>query len=208
MAGRKKQSTEPVTILPRVATCHLVGMEKMTWGRPHQSVKEADESPEAFDARCWKERIHVDAEGFVVIPAEILPKSLVYSAKWLSEKLKGAKTFTARFKAGVRAMKAARVEPDLHLDKVTCEKHFVPAQPDREGGPRVWRHFPVVPMPWEVKVQVMVVDGLITEDVFERHVKAAGMFDGFGTHRPGSPKKSGPNGTYGVADITWENLEL
>lgn len=207
---KKGQSTEIITQPIRIARVKIEGASPITWGKFFTSVKEADEPPDAFDARCWRERGHYDEQGRMVIPADMIHKSLIAAGSWLSEKMRGRgqATFKKRVAAGVRCTKNALITPVRTMDQIPCWAGMVPSQPAKPTEGRVLRRFPLTLLPWAAELEIWIVDGLIENDVFTRHMKASGMFDGYGTHRPGSPRCAGPNGTFTVTDVRFEELSL
>jgi len=60
--------------------------------------------------------------------------------------------------------------------------------------------FPFIQAGWEVSVEYIVMDDLITEDVFKRHLEAAGQFVGVGRFRP---ENGGFYGRFEIVSVKW-----
>jgi hypothetical protein len=74
----------------------------------------------------------------------------------------------------------------------------------RGSGKRVQRRFPSIPK-WHGIASFTILDDVITEPVFEQHVKAAGVVVGIGRFRP---EKSGTNGRFRAVKFEWETISL
>ena len=61
------------------------------------------EGADAYERRTWRNRMHVNEDGFVFIPPMALKNCLAQVAQHLSETVpgKGKATFTKHFKAGI-----------------------------------------------------------------------------------------------------------
>ena len=189
-------------------TFRMLGRGPVLFGRPIHEPKRDDESHEQLDQRTWQQRAHV-SDGILSIPSTAVHRSLVFAGSWLSMKLSGNKTFTARLRAGVLATKPyfhlMRKGKPLTIDDVTKEPIYVPSDGKVGGTKRVWRLFPKLVPDWEVEAEFLLTDPLITADVFERHCKASGLHDGVGSMRIG---RGGPNGMWQPADLTMAAYEL
>ena len=74
--------------------------------RPHTTPKLDKETPDAYEARTWHQRIHLNHTGAVVIPAMALQNCLAEAAKFLSIQIpgKGKATYTKHFESGIQVM--------------------------------------------------------------------------------------------------------
>lgn len=194
---------------PRVASVTFKGLSPLTQGRafPFGASRAEDETSDEYDERMWRERAHYDAKGKCVIPASSLHKALIAAAKFRNEKIpgEGAKTWAKRFGAGIMVLDHAPITPVTTKDSIVCTIVHVPADGLPGGTKRVHRRFPIF-QEWGSTVEITVVDGLISEDVFTRHMETAGKFVGLGTYRPSSPSP-GTNGRFEVEAIEWKQIE-
>lgn len=200
----KKNTVKP----PREATVSIRGISPYTQGKvyPIDLKKADDETHDEFDARCWRQRAHLNGEGFAVIPGPAIHKALIAAAKFRGERIPGAgaKTWTKRFGAGVMVLEHAVIDPRVTADTMDCCVVHVPSDGRPGGSSRVYRRFPIF-QAWAAKVKVVVVDGLIDEETFARHMDTAGKFVGIGTHRPSS-NSPGTNGRFAVDSVAWSDL--
>lgn len=206
---------KPSNKKPRVALVTIEGLSPYTQGKAHPPdlEKPNDVLHDDWDKQNWIHRAHFVGDA-AVIPATAIHKALIGAAKFRGEKIPGAgnKTWTKRFGAGVMILehplisldgeqltKQRMIDGELYVDV------HVPSKGDVGGSSRVWRRFPAIPEGWRAEAPVTVIDGLIDEDTFERHMVAAGTFQGIGTHRPSS-NGPGTNGRFRVVDISWSEI--
>jgi hypothetical protein len=158
------------------------------------------ETPKDREARTWRERCHVDADGRIMIPPMAFKNCLAEIAKYLSVQIpgKGKSTYTKHFEAGVMVLDGVSL-PDTK-ETVSGEWLFVPADGRRGSGKRVWKCFPVI-QKWKGTVTFHILDDVISESVFEQHLKEAGNFIGIGRFRP---RNNGYYGRFSVQGIQWQ----
>ncbi len=194
----------------QIAIAQLESLSPYGQGRKHNEPKLMDkngnptETADAYEKRTWRGRMHVNPTGHLYIPPMAFKNCLSEAARYLGEQIpgKGKKTYTKRFESGILVVdplvlpiKAADV-PGLWLS--------VPSDGRRGGGRRVDKCFPVIQQ-WAGEAKFIILDELITADVFERHLKAAGSFIGIGFFRPAN------NGFYGrfkVAKLSVRKYEV
>lgn len=162
-------------------------------------TKAQKESHRDFEARAWRERLHADAEGHVVIPPMAFKNCVSEVAKYLSVQIpgKGKATYTKHFEAGILVVEGITL-PDTKAG-VSGEWLHVPSDGKRGGGKRVLKCFPVIPK-WAGVVTFHVLDDTITPEVFEQHLREAGNFIGIGRFRP---RNNGYYGRFRVVSIKW-----
>ena len=155
-----------------------------------QVPREPKESADEHEKRTWRERLHVDPNGYVLIPPMSFKNCLSEAAKYLSIQIpgKGKSTYTKHFEAGVMMMEP--VVLNIKKEDVPGEWFFVPADGKRGGSKRVMKCFPVI-HDWGGELIINVLDETITKDVLEQHLREAGAFIGIGRFRPRN------NGFYG-----------
>lgn len=134
-----------------------------------------------------------------MIPPMAFKNCIAEAAKFLSVQIpgKGKATWTKHFEAGILV-----VEPlvlPITADKVQCAWIHANADGIRGSGKRVMRCFPMI-LEWAGEVEFLVLDDLITEDVFRYHLEQAGKLIGVGRFRP---RQGGFNGRFIVKNLTW-----
>lgn len=167
--------------------------------RAHDDEKLPKEQHDAYDARTWRSKLHVDDEGNVVIPATALTSSIQDAASMLALRIpgKGMATYTKHFERGL--LITSDIAISVKTKDVNYEKIYCNADGKRGSGKRVWRRFPVIPK-WSATVEVFVIDATITEEVFDQVVREAGMLVGIGRFRP---QNRGTKGRYVVESASW-----
>ncbi len=160
------------------------------------------EDRQAYEERTWRYRLHRDQDGYVFVPPMSIKNAISEAAKYLSVQIpgKGKSTYTKHFEAGVMAFEPGRFVPPIKADAVAGEWLHVPSDGRRGGTKRVMRCFPVIPAGWVLETTLYVLDDVITEPVFEQHLRDAGNFIGIGRFRP---RNNGFYGRFAVEDITW-----
>lgn len=183
----------------RTITATLKSIAPYSQSRHYDVDKKQGENAKDFEARTWRERMHVTPEGNVFIPPMSFKNCISEIAKFLSVQIpgKGKATFTKHFEAGVLVMDP--VVLPYKKDEVAGEWLFVPSDGKRGGGSRVDKCFPVIPE-WRGDVVFHVIDETLFTKIatpdgemtaFEWHLRQAGAFIGIGRFRPRN------NGFYG-----------
>lgn len=181
------------------ARFELNGFGPLLFGKQIFEQKRDDETHDAFESRIWREKAAVNDAGHVIVQAEAVHKSLVFAGSWLSLKVPGGgkKTFTKLFLCGlvchVPELEVLKNGKPITRDDLEELPLSVPSDGKKGGSKRVIRRFPRVMPPWTVNAQLLLLAEPITEDIFIRHARAAGMFDGLGSMRIGT---GGPNGMW------------
>ena len=192
---------------PRTYVIKLEGLTDLLFGKPlgEDVEKRIDESHDQFMERTWKLRVHANKAGELFEPGIAFQKSLVEAAKRRGEKLqgRGQANFTNRFRQGVISRgEMLLTHPEekrpLVMDDLDVLRLFVPLQPGKANSGRGIRLFPVL-YKWCGQIELMVVDGLITEDVLRRHIQEAGLFLGIGTMRAANGHN---HGRYKLIELT------
>jgi len=188
---------------------NLLGVAPYSQSQAFRSEKRNREGADEYDERCWKERAHFDEDGFVCVPGTSIYLALLQAAQFRGDKIagRGNKTYADRFAFGVQIEEPLlRLAPEIHQDDLQGERRFVPADGNpaykaRGASKRVWRRFPFVPPGWRLTVPVVILDELVTDDVFEKHLVDAGKFIGIGRFRPAS---RGWYGRFAVESFDWQ----
>lgn len=183
----------------KTAVTTLESISPYSQSRYYQTPKKDKESSADYEARTWRDRLHVNADGFVYMPPMAFKNCLAEAAKFLSIQIpgKGKATFTKHFEAGVMVVDALTLS--IKKDDVEGEWFHVPSDGKRGGSKRVLKCFPVIPH-WSGNVTWHILDDTITQDVFVKHLEEAGKFIGLGRFRP---RNNGFYGRFGVKAVKW-----
>lgn len=184
----------------RTAIVELESVSPYSQSKFYQTEKLAKERPDDYERRTWRDRLHVNDDGFVFIPPMSFKNCLSAIAKYLSIQIpgKGKSTFTKHIEAGILVTDPLILP--VKRDDVAGEWFFVPADGRRGSGKRVMKRFPVIPS-WKGQVIFYVLDDTVTSDVFVQHLEEAGKFIGIGRFRP---QNNGFYGRFRINDIAWE----
>lgn len=188
----------------RLAECTLKSSAPYSQSAPIQTKHDGqNETAQEHDDRCWRERMHRDGDGHVMIPPTAFKNCLAEAAKYKSIKIpgKGSSTYTKHFEAGVVVMDPLILP--VKADDVRPERLFVPADGRRGGSKRVWKTFPYIPS-WEGVVKFYLIDDIISEEVFKTHLYSAGQFIGIGRFRP---RNNGYYGRFNVDDVKFSDVD-
>jgi len=199
----------------RKALIQVTGLSDYCQSRFHGSDKLNKETADAYEQRTWRNKAHINRDGFVYIPGLAFKKCIAEAAKYLSLSIpgKGKSTYTKHFQSGVLVfgnpvIYGADGEP-IHKDDIdqadSCyrgETLFVPASGVAGDGKRVHRTFPVVSPGWTCEVEFIISDDIITQEVFEQIFSTAGMLIGVGSFRV---RNQGVWGTFRHKVIEWQN---
>jgi len=176
----------------------LVGIAPYSQSKHYSTPKLPKETPKDYEARTWKDRLHVDANGNVFIPAMAFKNALDDVAKYLSVQIpgKGKSTYTKHVQAGVMVFDDASL--GVKASDVRGEWLFVPSDGVAGSGKRVEKCFPWIGPGWTVDVTWHIVDETVTLDVFKQFLSECGKFIGLGRFRP---RNRGNYGRFEVASF-------
>lgn len=188
----------------------IVGVAPLGYSRVFQSEKKPREGHDAFEERCWMERLHTNPDGFVILPPMSVKKTIEHASKKMGDTIpgKGKSTYSFHVRSGV-----VEVDPLSHivcregkqLKAKDVEKHrvFVPSDGKVGGGRRVNRNFPIVSPPWEVTIKLSAFAEPLIEapDKLREFLIMAGRQIGIGFFRPES-ESGGYFGRFGVKEYT------
>jgi hypothetical protein len=185
----------------KTATAKLHSVSPYSQSR-HYTVDKANngkEGPKDYEARTWRERLHVNDKGNVFIPPMAFKNCIAEVAKFLQRQIpgKGKSTYTKHFEAGVIVPEG--LELPVKKADVPGEWLFLPSDGKRGSGKRVDKCYPVI-REWSGEVSFLILDETITEDVFKEHLEEAGRFIGIGRFRP---RNNGYYGRFKVEAVKW-----
>ena len=183
----------------RKAICKLVSMSPYSQSKYIAEKKSRDETHADFEKRSWKGRAHWNEGGNLFVPPMSFKNCLSEAAKYKSIQIpgKGKSTYTKHFEAGVLVVDP--LELDVQEDTLQHEWLHVPSDGRRGGTKRVEKCFPLIPS-WSGDVEFLILDEIITQEVFEEHLKDAGSFIGIGRFRP---RNNGFYGRFKVDSVKW-----
>lgn len=178
----------------------LKGLSPISFSKYHQTPKKERETHEDYEKRTWRERAHMDEKGNIMIPPMMFKNCLSNAAKYLSMQIsgQGKKTYTKKFESGIIVS-----EPMiLPVKKEEAEELWILCSADgkRGGKTKVPKCFPTIST-WEGEVTFIILDKIITEDVFRTHLEEAGIFIGLGSFRP---ENNGYHGRFEVVGLKWK----
>lgn len=178
------------------------GISPYSQSRFHETPKKNKETHAGYEKRTWRERMHVNKDGNVIIPQMALKNCLSEAAKYTSRKQpgKGNETYTKHFDAGI-AMESEVEIIGVKAKNVQSEELFLNADGKPGGGKRVLRTYPRIEAGWEADVTFLILDETVTEDIFMTYLVEAGRFIGIGRHRP---RNRGTYGRFEVVKFKWE----
>ena len=185
----------------RTAIASLESISPYSQSNFFSSERKDKETHADFEERCWRERMHVDAAGWMIVPAMSLKYAIDEACKRLALQVPGeGKTrYTKFFEAGYFVKEPPRL--NIKAADVQGEWLWVSStgKKGKDGGTRVQRCFPTVPT-WKSDVEFVLLDDKIPEDVFQKCLESAGLFVGIGRFRP---ENQGYYGRFKVAGIKW-----
>lgn len=174
-----------------IAEFSLQGTSPISFSAPVKSVKSTGEGHDAFEERTWRERLHVNSQGFAFIPPMAIKNCLSDVAKYLSETVpgKGKATYTKHCEAGLLVTEPIVIHfngKPVKGTEVAGNRLFVPASGKRGDGKRVWKTFPIIQDGWTGDGYVYIMDPVLVDkpDKIEEYLGHAGKFIGIGTFRP------------------------
>lgn len=181
------------------AICHLKSISPYGQSKFIPDSRGKRELHEDYENRIWRERMHYNKEGIVFIPPLQFCNSLKEAAKFVNKQIpgQGKATFTKNFEAGVMVVEGLSL--GIHKDEVEKETVHVPSDGRRGGTKRVLKNFPKIDS-WEGKVTYLILDNIITQDVFEEVLVTSGNLIGIGHFRP---RNWGYYGRFEVKKIEW-----
>lgn len=188
----------------RICTVHIRGVSPYSVSR-HYTLEEPKgdkETHEAYEKRTWRNRLHTNGNGTVVIPGMGFKLALEEAAKYLGTKIpgQGNKTWTKKLKSAV--LVTDDMDTGIKADDVRGEWLFVPSDGRRGGGKRVMKCFPRVEAGWEGRIDFLVMDPILGEDTFLHFLQEAGKYIGVGRFRP---ENGGFYGRFEILSVEWSN---
>ena len=196
----------------------LTGITPYSQSRAIVTAKEDKETHDEFEKRCWRDRLHVNDDGYMIIPPMALKNAVTAGGLFLGRKIKGKgmATYTKHFEAGfmvvdpiITPYKAAEgkiTEPGTASDPkiINGEWLFLNADGKRGGGSRVWKCYPRI-LAWSGVAEFHILDPILHEAIFTEALEATGKFIGIGRFRP---QKAGMYGRFRIDSVEWIDDEM
>lgn len=162
------------------------------------------ESSADLDARIWPYKAHFNDKGHVVASAMSLKNMIDGSAAYLGMKVagKGQRKYGGIFKPGVLVIDSPEVMLPVAGGKAVpyTTENMKKGTYLIGGKKKDFFNYPQF-YPAYVDVEFHIIDKDVTEDVFKKHLEAAGLFVGLGRWRVG---RGGPFGRFTVSNYEWE----
>jgi hypothetical protein len=166
------------------------------------------EQHDAWEQRTWRNKMTTNKDDVVCVPAMAFKQCIDTAAQKIGEKVKGRRgaTYKNFFASGFFCEADVPLANGKPIKKADVESVQISANADgvRGSGKRVPRRFPLIPK-WHGVAMFTIVDDLLTPEIFEQHVKSAGIVVGIGRFRP---EKGGTNGRFKAVKFEWENVDL
>jgi len=185
----------------RQAYCSLKSLTPYSQSGFFVSVKNPKETHQAFEERCWQERIHSNDDGFVIIPNMSLKYAVDEACKRMAIQVPGeGKTRYAKYLEASCYLPEAPVL-SVKADDVPGKWLWMHSDGKRGGtGGRVHRCYPEI-REWETTAVFALLDEKVPDDIFEQCLQYAGHFVGIGRFRP---ENQGYYGRFSVEKIDWK----
>jgi len=166
----------------KTAKIKLESASPITFGRYHNTDKLDRELPDAYEKRTWREKVHADQDGNVYLTPMMLKNCLAEAPKFMGAQIpgKGKATYTKHFEAGI--LVTDPIYLGVKKDDVLPLWLHVPSDGKRGGTSRVMKCFPVI-HEWKGEATIYVLDEIISREVLQQFLTAAGQFIGMGSLR-------------------------
>jgi len=186
----------------KMAQVEIKGTSALSMSKYIQAERKPKELHQDYEERCWRERIHRNKEGKVIIQPMMLVKSVQGGAAFNGTLIpgRGKERYKKHFLAGVRCNQV--IVLDLHYEDVERETYLVPSDGKTGGTTRVVKHFPVIDE-WGGIITFYILDDIITRDVFQETLNVAGQLVGIGRFRP---ERGGFYGCYNADILEWKEI--
>ena len=183
----------------KIAQCKLSSISAYSMSKYHETPRLDKEKHDDYDKRTWRMKCHVNADGNVIIPPIAFKFAIDRAAAMLRMRIpgKGQSEYGKHFKAGL--LITSEIVVAKSRDDLIGETFFMNANGKKGSGTKVMRTLPQVAK-WSGTLEVYVLDEIITQDVFERHLKEAGQLVGVGQFRP---ENGGYCGRFKVDSVKW-----
>lgn len=205
MPRNASRRNEPPKMQTSIATLTLQGLGPYSQSREHDEPFLEGEAHDAYERRTWRSKLTTgvrDGKPTVVVPAHALHQSWFAGARYSKRQIpgQGKATWTQKFESGIALLE----DPALNIDPEAVKPIAVSCNPQgiRGGRGRVMRYFPVIETGWLLTTDVLILDPIITQEVFTEITNIAGLYIGIGRFRP---ENGGTNGRYRIKEVVWQD---
>jgi len=166
----------------------------------HNTPKLDGEQPDAWEERTWKNKAHTDPKGIVHISPMALAICIKEACKFLNKKIPGRRneTWTKHFESGI--LVTSPMSLGVNIDDVKKSAIRCSSDGTVGGKSKVTRNFPTID-DWKGAFEVIILDDMITEDIFKEVMVMAGNLIGLGAFRV---RNRGYCGRFEVVSIAWK----
>ena len=187
-----------------IVKCSIKGMGSLYYGKRFQTEKGDDERDDVFEEKHWMERAHYDSNGGCFIPANAFKFMMMSAAARMKMSIPGDKraTFSKIMESGISVIKDCPI--GVNAEDLYKHTLFVPSDGRRGGTRRVPKHFPVA-KEWTAEPEFLIIHPFLTEEIFIKHLRYAGIFIGLMTYRP---ERGHDNGRFTVESWKWRSYEV
>lgn len=205
MATKKKTKSSDVEEVtaptkPYMITFKLKSVSPYSQSQALRTDRGPNETAASHDSRCWRERMHVDEDGYVTLSAMGLKHALVEASRYDDVKIAGRGNQKYAKKVAAACWISTNPKLRIKAEDVPYEDLFVPADGQPGSGKRVWRRFPKIEN-WDAEVTVDVLDPIVTPALLTQLMKTAGNLVGIGRFRPSS-RSAGYYGRFTVEGVS------
>jgi hypothetical protein len=184
----------------KTAKIKLESRSPITFGRYHNVDKLDRELHDAYEKRTWREKVHADKDDNVFLTPMMLKNCLAEAPKFMGAQIpgKGKATYTKHFEAGIMVVDPVYIGVKKN-DVLPLWLH-VPSDGKRGGTSRVMKCFPMV-QEWTGDATLYILDEIISRDVLQQFLTAAGRFIGMGSLRV---RNNGLHGRFDAEVLSFE----
>jgi hypothetical protein len=184
----------------KMCVISLKSLSPYMQSRFHNIPKLDGEQPDAWEERTWQNKAHFDSDGNVFIPPMAIAIAIKEACKFLNKKIPGRRneTWTKHFESGVLVttpmMLGINIK-DVQKNSIRCSSDGTVG-----GKSKVTRHFPAIPA-WKGTTEVVILDDMITPEIFSEVLATAGNLIGVGAFRV---RNRGYCGRFEITSIKWK----
>lgn len=184
----------------KTALVKLESRSPITFGRFHNTDELPRELKDAYEKRTWREKVHADTDGNVFLTPMMLKNCLAEAPKFIGAQIpgKGKSTYTKHFEAGI--MITDPIYLGIKKEDVLPLWLHVPSDGKRGGTSRVMKCFPLI-QEWKGEATIYVLDEIISKEVLQQFLTAAGQFIGMGSLRV---RNNGLHGRFDTEVVSFE----
>ena len=188
-----------------VAKAQLESITAYSQSKRVNIVKRDDQDHDAAESEHWREKIHRNKDGFVIIPGNQFMECLKNVDRFVKQKISGGRgaSYGKYLATGVQVLNGIALP--YKWDEVEGEWLNMDSNGKKGSGTRVPRCFPLIPQ-WEGEVTYFIKPGAtMPADVFRRYLDGCGLLVGIGRWRP---ERGGSYGMFRVVDMSWASCTM